>query len=248
MEGYKAFENGLICRGKQYAENTDFEEPGADECCRSGVMHYCKEPFDVWKYYPVVGNDGNFTEYAEVEPLGYVLEDGDKCATNKLHIGAKLNLKDFITAEIDFILEKAKGKSAAQGYFSRAAAQGDSSSVAAQGYYSSAAAQGDSSSVAAQGDHSSVAAQGDCSRAAAQGDHSSVAANGLYSIAAGLGIWNKAKSKIGSWLVLAEWERVKDTIWKPVCVKSAQIDGEILKPDTWYMLKNGEFVEVGDDD
>ena len=212
MEGYKAFENGLICRGKQYAENTDFEEPGADECCRSGVMHYCKEPFDVWKYYPVVGNDGNFTEYAEVEPLGYVLEDGDKCATNKLHIGAKLNLKDFITAEIDFILEKAKGKSAAQGYFSRAAAQGDSSSVAAQG------------------------------------DHSSVAANGLYSIAAGLGIWNKAKSKIGSWLVLAEWERVKDTIWKPVCVKSAQIDGEILKPDTWYMLKNGEFVEVGDDD
>ena len=26
MRGYKAFEKGLICKGKQYAENTVFEE------------------------------------------------------------------------------------------------------------------------------------------------------------------------------------------------------------------------------
>lgn len=26
--------------------------------------------------------------------------------------------------------------------------------------------------------------------------------------------------------------------------KAAQIDGEILKPDTWYALKDGEFAEV----
>ena len=26
MKGYKAFDKGLICRGKQYAENTVFEE------------------------------------------------------------------------------------------------------------------------------------------------------------------------------------------------------------------------------
>ena len=25
-KGYKAFEHGMICRGKQYAENTVFEE------------------------------------------------------------------------------------------------------------------------------------------------------------------------------------------------------------------------------
>lgn len=25
---------------------------------------------------------------------------------------------------------------------------------------------------------------------------------------------------------------------------AVQIDGEKLKPDTWYMLKNGEFVET----
>lgn len=30
MKGYKAFEKGLICRGKQYAENTVFEEEKAE--------------------------------------------------------------------------------------------------------------------------------------------------------------------------------------------------------------------------
>ena len=35
---------------------------------------------------------------------------------------------------------------------------------------------------------------------------------------------------------------LKKTI--PICVKSAQIDGEILKEDTWYELKNCDFVEV----
>ena len=28
MKGYKAFKKGMICQGKQYAENTVFEEDG----------------------------------------------------------------------------------------------------------------------------------------------------------------------------------------------------------------------------
>ena len=31
-KGFKAFEPGLICRGKQYAENADFEEAGGNIC------------------------------------------------------------------------------------------------------------------------------------------------------------------------------------------------------------------------
>lgn len=30
MKGYKGFEKGMICRGKQYAENTVFEEDSAE--------------------------------------------------------------------------------------------------------------------------------------------------------------------------------------------------------------------------
>ena len=29
----------------------------------------------------------------------------------------------------------------------------------------------------------------------------------------------------------------------PVCVKTEFVDGERIKADTWYRLKNGEFVE-----
>ena len=40
MKGYKGFKKGLICKGKQYAENTVFEE-GEMEVCKKG-MHFCR--------------------------------------------------------------------------------------------------------------------------------------------------------------------------------------------------------------
>ena len=52
MKGYKAFEKGMICRGKQYTENTVFEEDAAEICKRG--MHFCKYPLDVLEYYPLV--------------------------------------------------------------------------------------------------------------------------------------------------------------------------------------------------
>ena len=50
--GFKGFEKGLICRGKQYAENTVFEEPEAKLCERG--MHFCENPLDVLEYYPLL--------------------------------------------------------------------------------------------------------------------------------------------------------------------------------------------------
>lgn len=65
---------------------------------------------------------------------------------------------------------------------------------------------------------------------------------------AGIGINNRAKAALGCWIALAEWEYSKEKCkWIPVCVKAAQVDGERIKPDTWYALKDGEFVEVPDD-
>lgn len=67
MKGYKGFGKGMICRGKQYAENTIFEEENAI-ICESG-MHFCKDPLAVTDYYPVVDRNGDLSEYAEVEAL-----------------------------------------------------------------------------------------------------------------------------------------------------------------------------------
>ena len=95
MKGYKAFRKGMICdptgkAPKQYAENTVFEEEKA-EICNSG-MHFCKNPLDVLNYYPLVNENGDMSEFAEVEALDECKTDDEKkFCTKKLKIGAKLS-------------------------------------------------------------------------------------------------------------------------------------------------------------
>ena len=101
MKGYKAFGPGMICRGKQYAENTVFEEESA-VICESG-MHFCKEPLDVLEHYPLVNNDGEITEFADVEALDEpVTDDNKKYCTKKLKIGAKISFAKLVQASVNF--------------------------------------------------------------------------------------------------------------------------------------------------
>lgn len=105
MKGYKAFEKGMVCRGKQYAENTVFEEETA-EICKSG-MHFCKNPLDVLEYYPLVDGNGNMSEFAEVEALdGAKTDDGEKYCTKKLKIGAKISFPALVQASLECEFEK----------------------------------------------------------------------------------------------------------------------------------------------
>ena len=248
MKGYKAFDKGLVCRGKQYAENTVFEEDEA-VVCKKG-MHFCAEPMDVFDYYPPE------SEFAEVEaPDEAETDDNRKYVTKKLKVGSKMSLKELIRAQIkiDFAKAKEEGNSSyAQGYRGHAAAQGNCGHAAAQGYRGHAAAQGDRGHAAAQGDWGHAAAQGDRGHAAAQGDWGHAAAQGFNghasvggkdAIAAAFGIKGKAKACLGSWIMLAEWTNTSEG-WHIKTVKTAKIDGEKLKADTWYMLKNGKFEEV----
>ena len=142
----------------------------------------------------------------------------------------------------------------ASGYFSQLVASGNSSQLAASGYASKLvasgkcsklAASGDSSKLAALGDSSKLAASGKYSKLAASGDSSQLELNGKYSVGACIGYDSKIKGKIGCWITLAEWKR-DDSLekWIPVCVRSAQIDGDILKEDVFYKLEKGEFVEA----
>ena len=162
MAYYKAFKKGMICNGKQYAENADFEEQGAESCCKAGVMHFCESPMDVLNYYPLVDENGDFSEFATVEPLDKVIKKEDKCASKRIHIGAKLGFKGFIEAAVVVCA----GKRA------------------------------------------------------------------------------KIKAHKGTWITLAEYGEFDGEGYPCICVKSAQIDGETLKCDTWYTLENGEFVEA----
>lgn len=188
MRYFKAFHPGMICNGKQYAENTTFEEQGADKCCKAGVMHFCEMPFDCLDYYNLIDSNGKIVEFAEVEPLDKVLTNGNKRATKKLHINTKLSLKEIIKAQVDIQIDKGTPDFAASG------------------------------------------------------DNSKLAASGYNSIVAAIGINNVASASLGSWIVLAEYGNGG----KPICVKAAQVDGEALKPNVFYRLKGGEFVEAKD--
>ena len=139
MKGYKAFYKNMICKGdgyeKRYEENTTYEENG-NGVCKSGVMHFCENPFDVLDYYPLVDDECNVAEFAEVEALGDTFKKSgadDKTATNKLHIGAKLNLKGFIKACIDFSLEKTKVENKSSGDYAQLASSGNDCVVCVAG-------------------------------------------------------------------------------------------------------------------
>ena len=107
MKGYKGFRKGLICKDKQYAENTIFEEPEANICING--MHFCKNPMDVLDYYPLIDNNGEMCEFSEVEALDETFtNDGKKYCTKKLKIGAKLSLSEFIKASFDVTYRQIK--------------------------------------------------------------------------------------------------------------------------------------------
>ena len=107
MKGYKGFRKGLICKSKQYAENTIFEESEANICVNG--MHFCKNPMDVLDYYPLIDKNGEMCEFSEVEAMDETLtNDEKKYCTKKLKIGARLSLVEFIKASFDVTYRQIK--------------------------------------------------------------------------------------------------------------------------------------------
>ena len=270
MKGFKAFGKGMICRGKQYKENTVFKEQEA-VICRSG-MHFCENPLDVLDYYPLVDSNGNAVEVAEVEALDECqTDDNKKYCTKKLKIGFKLSLSAFVKAAIDFAFENSDYKVltgdgaqlASSGYGAKLASSGDGAKLASSGYGAKLASSGDYAQLASAGDEAQLASAGKYAKLASAGDYAKLASSGYGAklassgdyaklassgdgaVIAGIGRCNTAKGKKGSWLVLAEWGYNDiERKYIPICVKTAQIDGVVIKEDTFYKLKNGEFKEA----
>ena len=311
MKGYKAFNKGLICRDKQYAENTVFEEESA-EICKIG-MHFCKNPLDTLDYYPLIDNKGNITEFAEVEALDDAkTNDNKKFCTKKLKIGAKLNLSQFIKASVDVTYQNIKsevdeksleatagadyaklaggenaklagGENAklAGGYKATLAggenatlAGGENATLAGADYaklaggenatlaggYKATLAGGENAKLAggyyatlAGADYAKLAggnyatlAGGDYAKLAGgenaklAGGYKATLAGGENSIIVGDN-HSIAKGKKGAVIVLIE----RDNNCNIIDFKAVQVDGEKIKEDVLYKLKNGEFVEVG---
>ena len=85
IKGFKVFNPDWTCspngNTKQYTCPGKFEEDVTPVRCGQG-MHFCKVAADCFNYYDF--NPDNHV--AEVAAYGTVVEEGDKCATNKLEI------------------------------------------------------------------------------------------------------------------------------------------------------------------
>ena len=239
MKGYKGFEPGLICRGKQYAENTVFEEEEAEIC--SYGMHFCENPFDVLDYYGFTNDNGDFNEFAEVEALDEVkTDDNRKFCTKKLKIGAKLSISKFINACVDFAIEKTStciaDNKISSGDFAQIGSSGDSAQIGSSGY---------SAQIGSSGDFARIGSSGDSAKIGSSGDFAQIGSSGKDCVICCAGHNSVVKAKKGSWITLAEWEYSKEKErYIPKCVKTEFVDGERIKEDTLYKLIDGEFVEV----
>jgi hypothetical protein len=250
IKGYKGFSKGLVCRDKQYAENTVFN-------CESG-MCFCENPLNVLKNYPLYASEiKSFSEYAEVEAPEDVTESkGNKSVTKQLKIGSKISFDELIKTGVEFNLSKEKfdkEKSVATGKYSGASAVGRYSGASATGDYSGASAVGRYSGAMVVGDYSGAMVTGDCSGASATGRRSGAMVVGdnsqamckNNSVAVAIGKGSMAKGDIGCYIVLTEvkWDFEADTN-KIIDCKCFKVDGEIIKADTFYKLVDGKPVEV----
>ncbi|MBE6984860.1 MAG: hypothetical protein E7434_04465, partial [Ruminococcaceae bacterium] len=189
MKGYKGFNPGLICRGKQYAENTVFEEQDA-KICKSG-MHFCENPFDVLDHYDLVNADGEFNDFAEVEALDEAeTDDHKKYCTKKLKIGAKLSLSGFIKACVDFVIEKttiskkevekmvADCKEPSSGYAAKIGSSGDYAQIGSSGDYAQIGSSGDYAQIGSSGYAAQIGSSGDYAKIGSSGYAAQIGSSG----------------------------------------------------------------------
>ena len=222
MKAYKGFNKDMTCREFQYEEGKTYTAERA-KLCESG-FHACEAPIDCFEYYTPESS-----VYHEVELSGVLDEKGDdsKICGTKIKIGARVDFAGIVKAQFDFVKNKTEQSNSATG---------DCSANSATGNRSANSATGDWSANSATGYGSANISVGRCC----------TNYGGPASVNVGWGPKNKCRGKVGSYLVLSEWG---DWDGEKFPLKGAVmvcVDGDSIKEDAWYALKNGHVVETDD--
>ena len=218
MKAFKGMDKKLQCKdGFQYSPGETYTMDGPIKVCDRG-FHACKQPLDVFGYYPPASS-----RYFEVEQGGQISEgcDDSKVASSQIKIGAEIGIPGLVRAHVEYVKshtteEHTDPKQATAGD-SGAATAGDSGAATAGSY--GAATAGDSGAATSRG--------------------SSAVGNDGIACARGNGC--RVKGGLGAVLVIAE---EKTDSYAIVAWEAVVVDGETIKADTWYMLKDGELVEA----
>ena len=222
ITSYKGFDKNMQCRGFQYEVGKEYEMDGEIKCCNRG-FHACKSPMEVWDYYDMLNS-----RYAEVEQSGNIEkeENSTKVCSSRIKIKAELKLADIINIGVEWLKDiTSPSKVKADGVLN------DNGNRRKQ--------------IGSLGDYAKIGSSGDYAKIGSSGYSAQIDSTGEDSVIMCAGNSSIAKAKVGSWITLAEWkwsDEKKRNV--PICVKTEYVDGENIKADTWYQLKNGKFVEV----
>lgn len=215
VKSYKGFNKDMTCGGFQYIEGKVYETSKA--VVYNEGFHAYEHPLDCLGYY-----SPNTSVYHEVEQTGEFLSDSgsrdSKIASTKIKIGAKLSIAGLVQAAIDFTKSK---------------------TVTMQD------ATGDYGASSATGNCGASSATGDCGASSATGYKGASSADNSTAVAVAWGYESKAKGCIGAHIVCAEWRYDNlNNDWVFVGATMSIVDGVKIKADTYYTLRDGEFVEV----
>ena len=250
IRSYKAFDENMRCRGFQYEVGKEYDMNGDIQCCKRG-FHACESPMEVWDYYDMLTS-----RFAEVEQSGKISTGADstKICSSHIKIKAELKLADIINIGVEWLKDlTAPSKVKADGAElndngvrgAQIGSSGDAAQIGSSGDAAKIGSSGDAAKIGSSGYAAQIGSSGYAAKIGSSGDAAKIDSTGEDSVIMCAGRDSVAKAKVGSWITLAEWKRDdRKGRWVPVCVKTERVDGIKIKPDTWYKLQDGEFVEV----
>jgi hypothetical protein len=215
---YKGFDKDFKCRGFQYEVGKTYEMDGNIACCNRG-FHACESPMEVFDYYDMLTS-----RFAEVEQSGKMDKEADstKTCSSRIKIKAELKLADIINFGVEWLKEFTMPSKI------------ETNNSCNKDY---------SAKIGSSGNSAQIGSSGNSAQIGSSGDYAQIGSSGKDSVIMCAGYNSKAKAAIGSWITLAEWKKIED-VWKPICVKTEQVDGKRIKADTYYKLIDGKFEEV----
>ena len=193
-------------------------------------------------YFAQIGSSGDYAQIGSSGDYAKIGSSGDSAKIGSSGYSAKIGSSG------DYAQIGSSGDSAkigSSGYSAKIGSSGYSAQIGSSGYSAQIGSSGDSAKIGSSGDYAKIGSSGDYAKIGSSGYSAQIDSTGEDSVIMCAGNSSRAKAKVGSWITLAEWkwsdEKNHDV---PVCVKTEYVDGENIKADTWYKLKNGKFVEV----
>ena len=264
MTGYKGFDKDFKCRDFQYEVGKEYEHDGKVKLCESG-FHFCENPHGVFGHY-APGNGSRFA-VVEADEVSDERESDSKRVAKKLKIKSEISVFEMCRIAVEVFFENfgfkkkiesaetasAGDNGAASAGYNGAASAGDNGAASAgdngaasAGYngaasagYNGAASAGDNG--AASAGYNGAARAGD--NGAARAGYNGAAEVGKFGVAV-VGNYGRVKGRKGSVLVARQIEYNYGTNEYEVADWAcALVDGEEIKEDTWYVLKDGKLVE-----